>query len=604
MLQNIKLGKKIRIGFGIGIAIAMTIGVIGWNGIHSMRVQISTYAEWSHIDMIMNEGITQNFLKLAAAMERQFKKCSRSKPEDIAQVFKDLEEGLAGWKTLVASYPELMTVVDSLEKDVQTFQQKIQENEQSGKKCKEIRQKWDEVVTNTLDFLEKTMINVIDPAKEKAESSKDIPEIVKWGQIDMVMNEGIIANALKLQISAHDYASQRDNPSWKHYLQTYRLAQSGLAEWRTTLSGESAMEKAADQIDNYFLKFKTVGEQFHAEMSKKKTMQLDLHNKLQNIFERLEHTMETFIDPQKEKRVATSLKLQKNAEMTIWVICILGFITALVLSEFFIRSSVGPIQNLINTLSDLSDDLETASTKSAEIATQFSDSTSSQVASVEQTSASVEELKSMTGQNADNAAEADNYMKTANGTIDQVDKSMNQVIESMDSMTKASEETSKIVKTIDEIAFQTNLLALNAAVEAARAGEAGAGFAVVAEEVRNLALRSAEAARNTSSEIESTVKQIHQGSDLVSSTNELFAKVQESTTKVEQLISEISNASREQATGIGQINDALVQIDKDIQKNSGAAEETSSTASLVSEQVKQLRDCLDDLQGMVAMKNG
>ncbi|ETR69250.1 MAG: methyl-accepting chemotaxis protein [Candidatus Magnetoglobus multicellularis str. Araruama] len=466
MIQKMKLSKKIRLGFALGIAIAMIIGLIGWNGIRSMRTQMAIFAEWSDIDMVMNEGIKQNVLKLSVIMERHFNEAVSIKPSEIEQALKDLNDGIAEWTKLIADYPKLMSVVKTLKEDIQTIEQKISKKE------------------------------------------------------------------------------------------------------------------------------------------KQKAMQKDLQTQLKNIFASLDNTMETIIDPHKDKHFTAAMTIQKQSEITILCICILGFIVALVLLEILIRTSIGPIQNLVNTLSEVSDDLETASGKSTSIANQFTDSTSSQVASIEQTSASVDELNSMTGKNAENATEADNYMKSANETISQVDKSMNEVIESMENMTKASEETSKIIKTIDEIAFQTNLLALNAAVEAARAGEAGAGFAVVADEVRNLALRSAEAARNTASLIESTVKQINQGSELVSSTNTLFAQVQESTEQVEKLISEISNASREQASGIGQINDALGQIDSGIQSNSSAAEETSSVANMITDQVGQLKDCLDELQYMVSTKKG
>ena len=146
------------------------------------------------------------------------------------------------------------------------------------------------------------------------------------------------------------------------------------------------------------------------------------------------------------------------------------------------------------------------------------------------------------------------------------------------SISKASEETSKIIKTIDEIAFQTNLLALNAAVEAARAGEAGAGFAVVADEVRNLAMRAAEAAKNTADLIEGTVKKVQDGSLLVATTNDAFSQVKESTTQVGNLVSEITEASKEQSSGIEQVNIAISEMDKVVQQNAANAEEMNAQA--------------------------
>ncbi|HMK65117.1 MAG TPA: methyl-accepting chemotaxis protein, partial [Thermodesulfobacteriota bacterium] len=159
----------------------------------------------------------------------------------------------------------------------------------------------------------------------------------------------------------------------------------------------------------------------------------------------------------------------------------------------------------------------------------------------------------------------------------------------------ASEETGKIVKTIDEIAFQTNLLALNAAVEAARAGEAGAGFAVVADEVRNLALRAADAAKNTSNLIEGTVKKIRTGSDVVQQTNQTFEKVAKSSKKVAELVGEIATASNEQAQGIEQINKAMSEMDRVVQRNAASAEESASASEEMTAQAEQMKEYVKEL---------
>jgi len=210
----------------------------------------------------------------------------------------------------------------------------------------------------------------------------------------------------------------------------------------------------------------------------------------------------------------------------------------------------------------------------------------------------------MIKQNSDYARQADSLMQTSNQIIEKANVSMRELTASMAEISKSSEETSKIIGTIDEIAFQTNLLALNAAVEAARAGEAGAGFAVVAEEVRNLALRAAGAAKDTSGLIEGTVKRINQGSDYVDRTSAAFSEVTKSTTKIGELVSEIATASEEQYRGIDQVSTAVSEMDKVTQMNAANSEESASCAEDMSVQAEEMKHMVDDLVLMVEGVSG
>jgi methyl-accepting chemotaxis protein len=195
-------------------------------------------------------------------------------------------------------------------------------------------------------------------------------------------------------------------------------------------------------------------------------------------------------------------------------------------------------------------------------------------------------------------------MKQATQVIQKANETLSILTKSMKEITAASEETSKIIKTIDEIAFQTNLLALNAAVEAARAGEAGAGFAVVAEEVRNLAIRAADAAKNTSGLIEGTVRKIKEGSALVVTTNEAFVEVSASASKVGELVGEIAAASQEQSQGIDQINKAVAEMDKVTQATAATAEESASASEEMNAQAEQMKQVSRTLVNIIGGSNG
>ena len=205
----------------------------------------------------------------------------------------------------------------------------------------------------------------------------------------------------------------------------------------------------------------------------------------------------------------------------------------------------------------------------------------------------------MTKQNTDNAGKAKSMMGEASRIVKKVNDHMADMAGAIDEIIQSSEETGKIIKTIDEIAFQTNLLALNAAVEAARAGEAGAGFAVVADEVRNLAMRAADAARNTAELIETTVSKTQDGTELVVKTNEVFGSVAESAAKVGELVGEIAAASNEQSQGIGQVNTAVIEMDKVVQQNAATSEESASASEEMSAQAEEMKRMVGDLVALV-----
>lgn len=263
------------------------------------------------------------------------------------------------------------------------------------------------------------------------------------------------------------------------------------------------------------------------------------------------------------------------------------------------RSIALPIGNIAHELNEASEQVASASSQVAQASQSLAEGATQQASALEETSSSLEEMSSMTRQNADHAVQARSLMTQAKDIIDKVDKQMNSMTASIQEVSKSSEETGKIIRTIDEIAFQTNLLALNAAVEAARAGEAGAGFAVVADEVRNLALRAAEAAKHTASLIENTIATVHNSRDLTEQTQHAFKENVEISGKVVSLVAEIAAASQEQAQGIGQISKAVAEMDKVVQHTAASAEESASASEEMNAQAEQMKIYVKNLAQII-----
>jgi len=241
------------------------------------------------------------------------------------------------------------------------------------------------------------------------------------------------------------------------------------------------------------------------------------------------------------------------------------------------KDEIGMLVHSVNTMRGK---MNHAVGEAMQISGVLSDSASQEAAAIEETSASLDEIASMTRQNATNTEAANQLMISARDAINKANESMNGLTQSMKEITRASEQTQKIVKSIDEIAFQTNLLALNASVEAARAGEAGAGFAVVADEVRNLAMRATESAKGSSDLIGDIVNKVKNGESLVTITSTAFNQVTDSSNKVVDLMSEIAAASKEQAQGVDQVNRAIAEMNVTTQQTAGNAENLSSVMSI------------------------
>jgi methyl-accepting chemotaxis protein len=257
------------------------------------------------------------------------------------------------------------------------------------------------------------------------------------------------------------------------------------------------------------------------------------------------------------------------------------------------------IDNLDEALMQVASGSEQVATASSQISSgsqSLSQSSSEQASSLEEIAGSLQEMFSMTRQNASNAKESQKLSEAARSSTLRGVESMERLSEAMNQIKASSDATAKIVKTIDEIAFQTNLLALNAAVEAARAGDAGKGFAVVAEEVRNLAMRSAEAAKNTSALIEESVRKSEGGVSVNQEVLQNLQVINHSTNRVTEVIAEIASASEQQNMGIEQVSKAVEQMNQTTQNTAANAEESASAAEELAGQAAEMKAMVHSFQ--------
>lgn len=295
-----------------------------------------------------------------------------------------------------------------------------------------------------------------------------------------------------------------------------------------------------------------------------------------------------------EIRNAT-LKQISRATLLIVILSVAALAIGLLLTFFLGRHLASAMATITSGIRESFLQVSSAADNIAIASRSLSEGASTQAASLEAISSALEEVSSMAKTSASNASEADSLMHATKKTVAEGRMSMERLTSSMVEITKANEETFRIIGTIDQIAFQTNLLALNAAVEAARAGEAGAGFAVVADEVRNLAARSAEAARETSHLIEGSTDKVKAGSTIVKETSTSYTDVSNSAERVGTMVSEISVASNEQATGVSSIRNEVSSVDHVAQQNVANADDLASSAGVMKDQAEQLELYVNDL---------
>jgi methyl-accepting chemotaxis protein len=320
------------------------------------------------------------------------------------------------------------------------------------------------------------------------------------------------------------------------------------------------------------------------------------------IYEKYSKEAEDMVSYNREASLKTgeqAANVMSNATLVIIIAILISALVAGMIAFFTTSSTNKVLKKSISAIDEGSSQVAAAASEVSSASNMLAEGASEQAASLEETSSSLEEMSSMTANNAKSAQEAKAVANEMHEAADSSAEHMKEMQGAMDAIKESSAGISQIIKTIEDIAFQTNILALNAAVEAARAGEAGAGFAVVAEEVRNLAQRSSQSAKETSAKIEGAVHNSERGVAISGKVAESLTLIVEKARIMNSLVSEIANASSEQDKGIGQLTTAVQQMDKVTQANASNAEETASASEELNAHADTLKETVVELSHLV-----
>ena len=599
-MKAMKLSSKIFAGFGIVLVVTLILtGVSLYIMKHLARDAQVLSAQYMPQTLIAS-SVERNVLKTVSEMqgyhfshEDSYLKESR---QQLGLAKKNLQEAAA----LTAKYPELKTLKENTSKaalQINEYESLINATEKVAKDIKKLRKTLagaaEDFLKTATDFLE----GQTDVMQKLIKSGTATPEqlTAQLSKLEGMHNVVELSYAIQLETSQGQLF--RNPKIIAEAAKKFIAVENELSQ----LQKKSKEDEAVNQLDDIRLS----GSSYKTNMKKLLTG----FETLAKLGQKRQQVGDKVLEMAKTTASAGIGETTKSAENVDRVISnssrmlIFGTIIGVVLSIIFMvlitRGITQPINAFIKRLTAASEQVASASGEIQSSSDQLASGASQQAAALQETTSSLEEMAAMTRQNADNAHQANSLMNDTKQVVEEASKSMDDLTGSMREISTASDETAKIIKTIDEIAFQTNLLALNAAVEAARAGEAGAGFAVVADEVRNLALRAAEAARNTADLIDKTVTRVKAGSELVEKTGEAFSQVDSGTNKIKELVAEIAAASNEQAQGTDQINKAANEMNQVIQNVAASAEESAASSQELTSQSEQMKDMVEELQSLV-----
>ena len=532
-------GKLMALVGGMLLLLCL-IGYAGYWGTSRVAHDVVELDRWGNIDMVMNEAVIQPVVHLSGAVEIYHNTPVPEHFEEAQEALTAAREGLAEWRPLLTAEEALSQVAATVAVDLDGFAGLLTEMKNRQAYSEEADKSLDSLTQGILARLHDAMEGVIDPAKAQA-------------MADAEANKARVVTILLAAI-------------------LISLVAAGGFGLYLARSISLPLRKSVEMLDEM--------EKGHVEL------RLNLGERSDEIG-RMAATLDRFADSLQHEIVDVLGRLAQ------------GDLTFDVhprddrdLLRGALKKLGSDLQQTFAQIQTVASQLDSGANQVADTSQSISQSATEQAASLEEISASMHQISTQSRQSAEGAGEANALSGKVMQAAEKGNVEMRRMVEAMSDINQASQNISKIIKTIDEIAFQTNLLALNAAVEAARAGQHGKGFAVVAEEVRNLAARSAKAAHETAELIESSVAKAANGAQIAESTASSLDEIVVGVTKFNKLVSEIAAAANEQVLGIQQINQGLSQIDQATQQGTANSEESAAAAEELSGQAGELRTLL------------
>lgn len=599
MFKNMKLGTKIASGFGIILVIAIFLGGLAVVSMTGVKGGANELAKERVPEVAVANNVERWSLKTMYDMrgytlsdDKTYWDKTLKNLEEVKKYLKEAEE-----------LSRKSSNLKDLAENAKIASQKVDEYEKLAKQSNEVMDKIDVNKTNLNDAAsryineaEAYIVGQTEAMKKDIEGKASAGKL-KERVLKITVANNIIDMGNAIRIANFKSQSLRDFSYIKEAMKKFDDIEKLLNSLKPLTTQEvnlKQIEAVRDAGNKYKNELNLLIANFDilTELNKERGMAAD------EVLKAAEDTAIGGMD--KTSSIANVSSLSLGAAT---VTMIIGLITALVLgiiiAVVIITSITKPVNRIASRISEGADQVSSASQQLSVSSQRLAEGASEQASALEETSATLSQSASMIQQNTQNTKQAAMLSEKAKEAAEKGNKDMVDMNNSMESLKKSSDDIARIIKVIDDIAFQTNILALNAAVEAARAGDAGMGFAVVAEEVRNLAQRSAQAAKETSAIIEKNLELSVQGVGVSKKVAESLDEIMTQARKVNEIMDEIAAASQEQSQGIEQINKAVNQMEQVTQSSASSAEESAAASEELSAQAEGMKEVINELIALV-----